>query len=395
MRIMLVVGERANWMKVTPLYRAIHRHNESHHALISPILVAIGKSYRRFESEEQFFDDLNLPKPDISLDPGTGHQEGGSGDVAYAFDQVLQTFKPGFVLIVGDFNWALACTLTARKQKIPVGHIDAGFRTGDLDMPEETERRFADFLSDYLFTSDSGAVDNLIREGFQEERIYPVGNIQVDVLFSYLAKAAFSPVLNRFDLREGLEVRPFGVVSLHRFSNIDHYQTFRNICEALFEVSKSLPLIFACTPHMEERIRSYGLEHLFGRSLLHEDRIIITQPLGHLDSLHLNAHARLILTDSGFIQEEATIMGVPCLTLRDTTDRPITLTQGTNRLVGTESESIMEGFRMTMSDPERLYKKPELWDGMAAERIVRILSEIDKKKRESEEEEVLAVPSWF
>jgi len=302
-------------------------------------------------------------------------------------EELLHSLMPELVLVAGDEHASLAFTLGAKKLKIPVARLEGGLRSGETGLPEETNRKLIDYVSDYLFTTDLNANANLLREGISEERLYFVGNILVETLYGHLSKAAFSQVLNHLDLREGLEIRPFGVVSLRRPSNVDHFQTFREICDALSQISKGLPLIFPCHPRTQQRIRSYGLENLFGKSLLHEDRIIIIDPLSHLDFLHLKAHSKIILTDSDGIQEEATILGIPCLTLRETTERPVTISQGTNRLVGSRKEDILKGYALAMEDYKEPHMKPERWDGRTSENVVRILAQISEKGRSRYREE--------
>jgi len=395
MKIILVAGARPNFMKIAPILGAIKRFNQNRERIFEPILVHTGQHYD-FEMSQSFFNDLNLPKPDINLEVGSGSHAEQTGKVMIGFEKVLQTFMPDLVLVVGDINSTLACTITAKKLKIPVAHVESGLRSGDMEMPEEINRKLTDFISDYLFTTDLKANENLKREGISEEKIFFVGNVMIDTLYHHLGKAALSQILNHLDLREGLEIKPFGVITLHRPSNVDHFQTFREICEALSEISKTLPLIFPCHPRTQERMKSYGIEHFFGKSLLHGDRIIITSPLSYHDFLNLNAHAKIILTDSGGIQEEASILQVPCLTLRENTERPITISQGTNCLVGTQKENIIKGFNLAMERKKGSFHKPEKWDGEAAERIVEILAGISKNKVHSlKEEQPFAVQNWM
>jgi UDP-N-acetylglucosamine 2-epimerase (non-hydrolysing) len=394
MKIILVAGARSNFMKIAPVLDAMKRFNQTSERIFEPILVHTDQHYD-YAMSQSFFDDLDLPKPNINLEVGSGSHAEQTGKIMIAFEQVIQTIQPDLVLVVGDVNSTLACTITAKKLKIPVAHVEAGLRSGDMEMPEEINRKLTDFVSDYLFTTDLNANVNLRREGISEEKIFFVGNVMIESLFNYLGKAALSQILNHLDLREGLEIKPFGVVTLHRPSNVDCFQTFQEICEALSQISKSLPLIFPCHPRTQKRIKSYGMEHFFGKSLLHLDRIIITSPLSDLDFLHLKAHARIILTDSGGVQEEATILGVPCLTLPENTERAITITQGTNHLVGTQKENILKGFNLAMENPKGSFQKPEKWDGEAADRIVEILAGIAKNRTLSpKEEQQFAVQNW-
>jgi UDP-N-acetylglucosamine 2-epimerase (non-hydrolysing) len=385
MKIILVAGTRANFMKIAPIMSAIKRFNQSGDSSIEAILVHTG---RRYDTDEapSFFDDLNLPKPDINLGVFSGSRAEQTGNLMIAFEQVLQQVNPELVVVAGDVNATLVCTITAKKLKIPVAHIEAGLRSEDLESTPMINRKLTDFMSDYLFTTDLNANANLIREGISDDKIFFVGNVMAETLFNQIGKAAFSSILNQVDLREGLEIKPFGMVVLHSPSTVDNRETLSEICEALSEISQTLPLVCSSHPHIHERIRSYDLEHLFGRSFLH-NRMIMTHPMCQLDSLHLNSHAEIILTDSGKLEEEATILGVPCLTLRNSTERPITITEGTNRLVGTKKENIIKGFHQVMSNRQNLYSKPEKWDGHAADRIIAILADNPKKRVVPDKEE--------
>jgi UDP-N-acetylglucosamine 2-epimerase (non-hydrolysing) len=386
MKIILVAGTRANFMKIAPIMGAIKRFNLSGQIGIEAILVHTGRCYDS-DTVPSIFDDLNLPKPDINLGVFSGNRAEQTGKMMIAFEQVLQEVRPDLVLVAGDVNATLICTITAKKLKIPVAHIDAGLRSEDLESAVMINRKLTDFMSDYLFTTDLNANANLIREGISDDKIFFVGNVMTEILFNHIGKAAFSSVLNQFDLREGLEIKPFGMVALHSPLNVDDREVLTEICEALSEISKTLPLILSFHPHTQERIRSYDLQHLFGRSFLYQNRMIMTHPIGHLDSLHLNSHAQIILTDTGKLEEEATILGVPCLTLRNSTERPITIAQGTNRLVGVKKENIIKGFHQAMSNRQNSYSKPEKWDGHAADRIVEILTNLPVKKELSIKEE--------
>ncbi|MHB8482658.1 MAG: non-hydrolyzing UDP-N-acetylglucosamine 2-epimerase [Nitrospiria bacterium] len=391
MKIILVAGARPNFMKIAPLMEAINRFNQNGERILEPILVHTGQHYD-YAMSQLFFDDLGLPRPDINLEVGSGTHAEQTGKVMMAFEQVLEKIRPDLVIVVGDVNSTPACAITAKKLKIPVAHVEAGLRSGDMTMPEEINRRLTDFISDYLFTTDLNASENLKQEGIPDDKIFFVGNVMIDTLLKHLERASTSSIHNQLDLREGKKIKPYGVVTLHRPSNVDHYQTFREICEALNHISVTLPLIFPCHPRTQERIKAYGLDYLFGKSLLNGENLIITSPLGYLDFLHLNAGARIILTDSGGIQEESTILGVPCLTLRENTERPMTISQGTNRLVGARKENILNGFKLAMESPKGSFQKPEKWDGQAAERIVEILAGIAKKKEQAlKEEQSLAV----
>lgn len=395
MKIILVAGARTDFMKIASILEAMKRFNQTRERMIEPILVHTGK-HEDYAMSQSFFDDLNLPKPIIDLEVCSGSIAEQTGKIMTSFEQVLQTFKPDLVLVVGNDNSILASTVTAKKLKIPIAHLEAGLRSEEMEMSEQVNLKLTDFVSDYLFTTDHNANRNLMREGISGEKIFFIGNVMVESLLNYLGRAALSQILNHLDLREGLEIKPFGVVTLHRPSNIDNFQTFQEICQALSQISLTIPLIFPCHPRTQERIKSYGMEHFFGKSILHLDRIIITSPLSYLDFLHLNAHAKIILTDIGGTQEEAAILGVPCLTLWENTERPIKMTQGTNRLVGTQKENILNGFNLAMENQNNSIQKPEKWDGQASDRIVEILAGIDEERAlRFKEEQPFAVQNWL
>lgn len=379
MKIILVVGARPSFMKIAPIWEAISRHNaEGRRPAFEPLLVHTGQHYDHAMSQS-FFDDLGLPRPDINLGVGSGSHAEQTSKVMLAFEQLLEKEHPDLVLVVGDVNSTMACTIAAKKLNIAVAHVEAGLRSGDMTMPEEINRKVTDFIADYLYTTDPIADANLRGEGIPDHRIFFVGNVMIDTLLKHRARASASLVLENLGLENAGRVRPYGIVTLHRPSNVDHPETLREICKALEAISETLHLVFPCHPRTEERVKSYGLSALFGGSVLKGKGIALIPPLGYLDFLQLHANAKMMLTDSGGIQEEATILGVPCLTLRENTERPITITQGTNRLVGTRCEAILEGFQAVLNVTGRAVQQPEKWDGEAAERIVGILAKIAKE----------------
>lgn len=380
MKIIHVVGARPNFMKIAPILEAAERHNRSGgQPRIDPILLHTGQHYDPAMSQS-FFDDLDLPPPDINLEVGSGSHAEQTGRIMIAFEQVLERERPDLVLVVGDVNSTMACTIAAKKLNIAVAHVEAGLRSGDMTMPEEINRKVTDFIADYLFTTDPIAGGNLKAEGVPDHRIFFVGNVMIDTLLKHRKCAAASPILERLGLRNGIRVKPYTVVTLHRPSNVDDEANFSEICDALKVISERFPLIFPCHPRTQERIKASGLEDFFATSLSEGEGIVLTAPLGYLDFLHLNGNAKVILTDSGGIQEEATILGVPCLTLRENTERPITLSEGTNRLVGSRKEEILEGFEWALRETKGPVRRPEKWDGRAAERIVDLLAEIGRRR---------------
>lgn len=377
MNVILVVGARPNFMKVAPILDAINRYNESverssHGVLIRPLLVHTGQHYD-YEMSQSFFEDLGIPRPDIDLGVGSGSHAEQTARVMTAFEPILRQEAPDLVLVVGDVNSTMACAITAKKLNIAVAHVEAGLRSNDMTMPEEINRKVTDAIADYLFTTDLFADANLRAENVPAERIYRVGNVMIDTLLAHSARAERSPILEQFGLRKADgHIVPYAVMTLHRPSNVDSPDALRTICEALHDVSEELPVIFPCHPRTQGQIKAFGLGTYFGSD---GGWLTLTAPLGYLDFLCLNSHAKVILTDSGGVQEEATVLGVPCLTLRDNTERPITIWQGTNRLIGNSKQAIIDGVRSALRTPPP-GRRPELWDGKAAGRIVEILGTI-------------------
>jgi UDP-N-acetylglucosamine 2-epimerase (non-hydrolysing) len=374
MKIIHVVGARPNFMKVAPILDALTAYNaRGEGATIESLLVHTGQHFDH-KMSQTFFEELGLPRPDINLGAGGGSHAEQTGRIMFAFEQVLLKERPDLVLVVGDVNSTMACAITAKKLNIAVAHVEAGLRSGDMTMPEEVNRKVTDAIADHLFTTDMFADSNLKAEGVPTERIFRVGNVMIDTLLKHTARAARSRILDQFGLRRSDRIVPYAVVTLHRPSNVDSPDALREICEALHDVSDELPIIFPCHPRTQGQIDAFGLGKYFGSD---GGWLTLTAPLGYLDFLCLNAHARVVLTDSGGIQEEATVLGVPCLTLRDNTERPITIYQGTNRLIGNTQHAIVEGVRAALREPlASAGRRPELWDGKAAERIVEVLARI-------------------
>ncbi|HTN43814.1 MAG TPA: UDP-N-acetylglucosamine 2-epimerase (non-hydrolyzing) [Nitrospiria bacterium] len=377
MKIILVAGARPNFMKIAPILEAIGVHNgKGRRPRMDPILVHTGQHYDHAMSQS-FFEDLGIPRPDINLEAGSGGHAEQTGKVMMAFEPVLEGERPDLVLVVGDVNSTMACSLAAKKLNIAVAHVEAGLRSGDMTMPEEINRKVTDAIADYLFTTDRIAGAHLLKEGVQSERIFFVGNVMIDTLVKHRERAKQSTVLETLGLKNGRGFHPYAVVTLHRPSNVDDSETLGRIFEALQEISLRLPVIFPCHPRTRARLDQFGLGEFFDGE---GSRVRLISPLSYLDFLHLNSHANLILTDSGGIQEEATILGVPCLTLRENTERPITVSQGSNRLVGNKKEAILNGFEWALRQTKSLTARPDKWDGRAAERIVEVLARISRRK---------------
>lgn len=374
MKVMHVVGARPNFMKVAPILDAIERHNRRPGAVaMRSLLVHTGQHYD-YALSQSFFDELGLPRPDINLEVGSGSHAVQTAKIMIAFEEVVLRERPDLVLVVGDVNSTMACAITAKKLHVAVAHVEAGLRSGDMTMPEEVNRKVTDAIADYLFTTDMIADANLSVEGVPKDRIFFVGNVMIDTLLKHLERANRSTILNTLGLREDDRTKPYVVVTLHRPSNVDDASALRAICEALQATARRLRVVFPCHPRTRERLDAFGLD-----GWLADRNITVAAPLGYLDFLHLNAHAAIILTDSGGIQEEATILGVPCLTLRENTERPITIAQGTNRLVGNNMQAILAGVEWAHQQAGQRAARPEKWDGHAAERIVEVLSGLARK----------------
>ncbi len=379
-KVILVAGARPNFMKVAPLLRQLSRYPD-----VRPVLVHTGQHYD-LEMSGAFFADLGLPEPDIYLGIGSGSHAQQTARIMMGFEEVLMEQRPDFVVVVGDVNSTLACALAAAKTVYPTGcrpklaHVEAGLRSFDRTMPEEINRIVTDSLSDLLFTTCRDAGDNLCREGIGKNKIFFVGNVMIDTLLTFREKAESNPILNQLGLLDGKprRITPYALCTLHRPSNVDHVTTLRGILEALAEVGRQVPIIYPVHPRARQRLESFGLKGLVTFSSLAEpidprNPITCVEPLSYSDFLKLMCNARLVLTDSGGIQEETTILSVPCVTIRENTERPITVSEGTNILAGVKKEGIIRAAAQGLSGLKRERQVPEMWDGKAAERIVRVL----------------------
>lgn len=358
-KIILVAGARPNFMKVAPLWREIGRHS----GVLTRYLVHTGQHYDAGMSDV-FFSDLDLPRPDRFLGVGSGTHAEQTAKVMIAFEGVCLEERPDLVVVVGDVNSTMACAITAKKLCIPVAHVEAGLRSRDWTMPEEVNRIVTDRLSDLLFTPSRDADENLLDEGISREQIRFVGNVMVDTLLAAKAKAEARGTFERL----GLEPKSYGLVTLHRPSNVDDPGTLEQVLDAFAACNGRLPLIFPIHPRTRKNLEVYGLTE----KLEAIPALRLLDPLGYLDFLNLEMHAGVVLTDSGGIQEETTCLGIACLTLRENTERPVTITQGTNRLVSVQTLSAaMKAAEDNGSSPRK--PAPEFWDGHAAERIVQSL----------------------
>jgi UDP-N-acetylglucosamine 2-epimerase (non-hydrolysing) len=365
MKIINVVGARPNFMKMAPVIEALNRYPEH----FQHLLVHTGQHYDECMSRA-FFEDLGIPRPDIDLEVGSGSHAEQTARIMVAFEKVCLEQRPELVIVVGDVNSTLACAITAKKLGIEVAHVEAGLRSRDMSMPEEINRLCTDILCDYLFTTDTLADANLRAEGVAEEKIHFVGNVMIDTLLKQRDLAARLALMETWGLMPGA----YATLTLHRSSNVDDRDTLAGILEAMSEVARELPIVFPIHPRTRQRVEQFGLGHHFtcgGRVR----GVWAMEPMGYLEFLHLNLHARMVLTDSGGLQEETTVLGVPCITLRHNTERPITCLQGTNRLAGSRKEAIIEAAREVLAGKTPVGRIPERWDGRAAERIVQVLLE--------------------
>ena len=375
MKIISVVGARPNFMKIAPIIEAINIHNKQlkrfeKNKHIEHLLVHTGQHYDENMSK-LFFEDLEIPRPDIDLNVGSASHAFQTAEIMKRFEPILLRHKPDYIIVVGAVNSTIACSLTASKLGTKIVHVEAGLRSFDRTMPEEINRVLTDSLSDILFTTEKSAHRNLLREGIKEEKIFFVGNVMIDTLIKHKEKASRSNILTKMGIRE----RSYSLVTLHRPSNVDVRDTLEGLLCAFKDMSQNHPVIFPCHPRTRERIKAFKLMDYINRKDNGKvsEGINLCDPLGYLDFVNLMANARLVLTDSGGIQEETTILGIPCITLRENTERPVTVTEGTNTIVGTDKEKIVEKSYQILNGHNIKGRIPEFWDGKASERIVKVL----------------------
>jgi UDP-N-acetylglucosamine 2-epimerase (non-hydrolysing) len=366
-KIINVVGARPNFMKIYPLLQEMKIR-----FAMKPLLIHTGQHYDS-DMSKVFFRDLELPRPDIYLGVGPGTQVEQIAKIMIRFEKVCNEERPDLVVVVGDVNSTLACSLTAAKLCIPLAHVEAGLRSFDRTMPEEINRLVTDSLSDFLFTTSEDAEENLLKEGIFKEKIHFVGNVMIDTLLKFKSVAM---ARSKIKIKEN----SYALLTLHRPSNVDSKDVFKNLLQALKEISKMIPIVFPAHPRTQKQIEAFGCKNHFDylglKSIGHpnlKNSIYILNPLPYLEFLNLMKNAKFVLTDSGGIQEETTILGIPCLTLRENTERPVTINRGTNILVGTDPLKIIKETKNILSGKIKLGKIPKLWDGKAAKRIVKIL----------------------
>ncbi len=350
-------------MKMAPLLRAMAAYPG-----LCPVLIHTGQHYDENLSDV-FFQDLGMKRPDICLEVGSGKHGEQTARILERVEAVLEKGPPGGgryarLIVVGDVNSTMAAALAAAKLGIPIAHVEAGLRSFDRSMPEEINRIVTDAISDMLLVSEPAGLENLRREGHPESHLHLVGNVMIDTLLSLLPKAQARDTLGRLGLRPG----EYGVVTLHRPANVDRPEVLGPLVDVLGEASKELPLVFPIHPRTRNRLERFGLmDRMNGNGL------VALEPLGYLDFLTLTSQARVIVTDSGGLQEESTALGVPCLTMRPNTERPITVERGTSTLIGNDAEALRFGLRAVLEGTYKQGQRPELWDGHAAERIAAIL----------------------
>lgn len=399
-KVITVVGARPNFMKAAPILAAMRAHNERlasgvsgsnsgrSPVAIESVLVHTGQHYDEAMSD-RFFADLNIPKPDRHLGVGSGSHAGQTADIMKKFEEVLLQERPDVLIVVGDVNSTVACALVAAKISYDsagtrplIAHVESGLRSFDRGMPEEVNRIMTDHLADLLFVTEESGLKNLRLEGVSDEKIHFVGNTMIDSLLAFRHKASSSGILDRLGLRNGEGVRGprsgtarYALLTLHRPSNVDQRDGFLNILEGLDDLADACPVIFPVHPRTKKKIADFGLDRFFCEddgARPSERGIRLVEPLGYLDFLCLMDHAAVVVTDSGGIQEETTSLGVPCITVRENTERPVTVHVGTNILAGTKTDRIREATRQQL-EAKKDGRMPEAWDGKSAERILDVI----------------------
>ena len=362
MKIISVVGARPNFMKIAPLIKEFAKHKN-----IMNILVHTGQHYDKNMSK-LFFKDLNLPQPDIYLGVGSGSHAEQTASIMIKFEKIITKEKPDLVIVVGDVNSTIACALTASKMGIKIAHVEAGLRSFDRSMPEEINRVLTDSISDLLFVTEKSGLVNLKNEGIDRKRIHFVGNVMIDTLMQHKNAAKKSAILDKLNITK----RQYALVTLHRPSNVDTPRILNEILEVLKIISKDVNVVFPVHPRTEKMIKKMGV-NASQANKINDKKIVFTEPFGYVDFLKLMSNAKFVLTDSGGIQEETTVLGIPCLTIRENTERPVTISEGTNKLVGTSKKVVLEEASKIIKGIKGMHKIPKFWDGKAAKRIVKII----------------------
>jgi len=361
--IHLIAGARPNFMKVAPLYKELKKASDS----FTPRIVHTGQHYDE-KMSKLFFDDLGMPEPEAYLHVGSGTHGQQTARIIERYEEfILQRNKPDLVVVAGDVNSTVACALVAKKLHIPVAHLEAGLRSFDERMPEEINRVLTDRISDILLTPSPDGDQNLINEGVKPERIHFVGNIMIDSLVEHSEKAANSKIRQELELHE----EPYVLITLHRPSNVDSYDSMEMLLKAFTSIGKEINLVFPMHPRTRKNLEQLGLSGLLNSI----PNLRVTDPIGYLDFMKLQMDATAVLTDSGGVQEETTYFGIPCFTLRENTERPITVSEGTNQLISLTSEAIDHAVSEVLNGKVKRGTIPKYWDGHTAERVVRVFKE--------------------
>ncbi len=356
--IILVVGARPNFMKMAPLYDELKKRD------LPVILLHTGQHYDDNMSKV-FFEDLGMPKPDIYLGVGSASHAKQTAKIMIDFEEVCKKETPSIVVVAGDVNSTIACALVAKKLSIPVGHVEAGLRSFDMEMPEEINRILTDRISDLLFTPSKDANQNLTKEGMDAQNIKLVGNIMIDSLLNKIEKSEISTIHQKLKVKK----ENYVLITLHRPSNVDYEDSLTRIIKALETIGENTTIVFPVHPRTTNMINEFGLDNRINQI----PNLILTKPVGYLDFLALIKYSKVVLTDSGGLQEETTALGIPCITLRENTERPITVEEGTNTIVGNKTENILDEWKNISLNGGKSGRIPELWDGKTAIRISDIL----------------------
>jgi UDP-N-acetylglucosamine 2-epimerase (non-hydrolysing) len=360
-KIACVAGARPNFMKIAPLIKEMKKDD-----VFQPLIVHTGQHYDE-QMSKLFFDHLKIPTPDINLGVGSASHAVQTARIMIEYESVILDEKPLLTLVVGDVNSTIACSLVSVKLGVPVAHVEAGLRSGDRSMPEEINRILTDSISDYLFVTEESGVINLKKEGIADEKVFFVGNVMIDTLKSHIKEADKSEILDTLQLKKW----EYAILTLHRPSNVDNLESFSELLKAIDHVQKKIPIIFPVHPRTRNQISLLKLDN----QIKEMTNFILIDPLGYLDFMKLMMHSKLVMTDSGGMQEETTVLGIPCITLRNNTERPVTITEGTNILAGIKSDDIIKVVDNIFSNKVTKNQIPKLWDGRAASRIVKILKD--------------------
>lgn len=367
MKIINVVGTRPNFMKIAPIIRAMNNVDSIDH-----ILVHTGQHYDH-KMSKNFFDELEIPTPDVHLEVGSDTQTKQTAKIMIEFEKVCDAYQPDYILVVGDVNSTMACSVVAAKKNIEIVHVEAGIRSRDREMPEEINRLITDSITNYLLPPSQDAVENLLAEGHSKDKIALVGNVMIDTLLYSSEKIKASTILDEI----GIEEKSYATLTMHRPSNTDDIHALSKILDALEQIQTNIPIIFPIHPRTEKMIKTFGLEERVNNM----KNLKLLAPLGYFDFGKLIVDSKFVITDSGGIQEETTVYGIPCITIRKNTERPITITEGTNLLVGNDTMSIVNAADKILNGQWKKGNIPQFWDGKTAERIVDFLISVEAKKQ--------------